>query len=109
LIDEIVSRTWKKTYDDPYQAEINRTVDGLVLYYLMKLASGEKVSPIMRSVAYKKLDELKDWLEEQVESAGDEAYKALYLFGAELIDLYQENPSAVKLSEPLETPQGAPI
>jgi len=109
LIDEIVSRTWKKTYGDPYHAEINRTVDGLVLYYLVKLASGEKVSPIMRSIAYKKLDELKDWLEEQVESAGDEAYKALYLFGAELIDLYQEDPSAVKLSEPLETPQGAPI
>jgi hypothetical protein len=109
VIDTLIGATWKKTYEDRYHAELGRMVDDLVLYNLMKLASNAEAPSSVRSVAYLKLDELKEWLGEQVKKATGEGYRAHYLFAEELIELYQENPDAVKLTEPLATPQGAPI
>jgi len=109
VVDGLVSHTWKKTYADGYHAEIGRVVDTLVLHGLMRLASDENTPASVRSIAYLKLDELKDWLEERAGSTADEAYRAHYLFAAEQIELYQENPGAVKLTKPLEAPQGPPI
>ena len=109
VIDTLIGATWKKTYEDGYHAELGRMVDDLVLYNLMKLASNKAAATSVRSVAYLKLDELKGWLGEQVKKATGEGYRAHYLFAEELIELYQENPDAVKLTEPLATPQGAPI
>ena len=109
VIDTLIEATWRKTYEDGYHAELGRLVDDLVLYNLMKLASNKAAATGVRSFAYLKLDELKEWLGGQVKKAGDEGYRAHYLFAEELIELYQENPDAVKLTEPLATPQGAPI
>ena len=109
VIDTLIGATWRKTYKDGYHAELGRMVDDLVLYNLMKLASNKAAAMSVRSVAYLKLDELKEWLGGQVKKAKDEGYRAHYLFAEELIELYQENPDAVKLTEPLATPQGAPI
>ncbi len=107
VIDTLVDHTWKKTYEDGYHAELGRMVDDLVLYNLMKLASNEGAPTSVRAVAYLKLDELKDWLKKQ--ETKNEAYTAHYMFAEELIELYKENPAAVKLTKPLETPQGPPI
>jgi hypothetical protein len=109
VIDTLIEATWKRTYESGYHAELGRLVDDLVLYNLMKLSSNEVAATSVRSVAYLKLDELKEWLGGQVKKAKDEGYRAHYLFAEELIELYQENPDAVKLTEPLTTPQGAPI
>ncbi len=109
VIDTLIGATWRKTYENGYHAELGRMVDDLVLYNLMKLASDKAAAMSVRSVAYLKLDELKEWLGKQVKKAKDEGYRAHYLFAEELIELYQENPDAVKLTEPLATPQGAPI
>jgi hypothetical protein len=79
------------------------------MYNLMKLASNCEAPSSVRAIAYLKLDELKDYLKKQINSAPSEEYKAQYLWGAEIIDLYQENPEAVKLTEPLPIPQGPPI
>ena len=109
VIDTLIGVTWRKTYENGYHAELGRMVDDLVLFNLMKLASNKAAAMSVRSIAYLKLDELKEWLEKQVKKAQDEGYRAHYLFAEELIELYQENPDAVKLTEPLSTPQGAPI
>jgi hypothetical protein len=109
VADALIAHTWKKTYADCYRAELGRVVDGLVLHGLMRLASDENAPTSVRSIAYLKLDELKDWLEERAGSTADEVYRAHYLFSAEQIELYQENPGAVKLTKPLEAPQGPPI
>ena len=63
----------------------------------------------VRSIAYLKLDETKEWLGKQGKNVKDESYRAHYLFSKDLIELYQKNPTAVKLTKPLGIPQGEPI
>jgi len=109
VIDGLVSYTWKETYEDGYHAELGRMVDSLVLYNLMALASDEGAADQVRAIAYLKLDELKDWLCEQVSSTECESQRAHYMYGASQIRLFQESPDKVKLTKPLETPQGPPI
>ena len=109
VIDGLVSYTWKVTYEDGYHAELGRMVDSLVLYNLMALASDEGAADQVRAIAYLKLDELKGWLCEQVGSTECESQRAHYMYGASQIRLFQESPDKVKLTKPLETPQGPPI
>ena len=65
VIDELVRFTWKKTYEDGYHAELGRLTGSLTMYNLMKLASNCEAPSSVRSIAYLKLDELKDWLKQQ--------------------------------------------
>jgi hypothetical protein len=97
------------SHEDGYHAEIQRVVDGVLLYRLMGLALNEEAPASVRAEAYLKLDELKDWLTERAGSTEDEAQKAHYIYGASQIRLFQENPDEVKLTVPLTPPQGPPI
>jgi hypothetical protein len=109
VLDGVISSTWKTSNEGGYHAEIQRVVDGVLLYRLMGLALNEEASASVRAVAYMKLDELKDWLTERVGSTEDGAQRAHYLYGASQIRLFQENPDKVKLTVPLTPPQGPPI
>ena len=109
VVDRLVNSTWKTSYGGRYHAEIGRVVDDLVLYNLVELAGNEEASQQVRSIAYLKLDELKDWLSGKVGSTRDVDQKAHLLNGLSQIKLYQESPDKVKLTKPLEPPQGPPI
>lgn len=109
VIDELIQFTWKKTYENEYHAELGRMTGSVAVYNLMKLASNPEASAAVRSVTYLKLDELKEWCKEQIPSAKNTEYKAHYMWATDLIKLFKENPPAVKLTQPLETPQGPPI
>ena len=84
-------------------------MNGVVLYRLMGVASDEEASASVRTIAYLKLNELKDWLSEQVVATVDESRKAHYFYAASQISLFQESPDKVKLTAPLTPPQGPPI
>ena len=75
----------------------------------MKLSANEEAAAQVRSIAYLKLDELKDWLSQQAKSMADEDQKAHYLYAASQITLFQESPNKVKLTAPLNPPKGPPI
>ena len=109
VIDALIEVTWKKTYESGYHAELGRMVNSLVLYNLIKLASNREAAMSVRSIAYLKLGETQEWLRKQGKNVKDESYRAHYLFSKDLIELYQENPTAVKLTKPLRIPQGEPI
>jgi hypothetical protein len=109
ILDRVISSTWKTSQEDGYHAEIQRVVDGVVLYWLIGLASNEEASVSVRTIAYFKLNELKDWLSEQVIATIDESRKAHYLYAASQISLFKESPDKVKLTAPLTPPQGPPI
>jgi len=87
VVDRLVNSTWKTSYGGRYHAEIGRVVDDLVLYNLVELAGNE----------------------EAVRSTKDVDQKAHYLNGLSQIRLYQESPDKVRLTKPLEPPQGPPI
>jgi hypothetical protein len=76
---------------------------------MMSLAVAEEALPQVRSIAYMKLDVLKNWLSEQIPVLEDENQKAHYFYAIEQINLFQENPEKAKLPSLLPSPPGAPI
>ncbi|MBN2335998.1 zinc-dependent metalloprotease [Candidatus Bathyarchaeota archaeon] len=109
VIDSLVEATWKSSHGDGYQAEVQRVVDNVLLYNLMKLAMNEEASASVRGMASLKLVELGAWLEEKGKTMKDAVQKAHLLYAAGQIRLFRENPGQVKLTKPLEAPMGPPI
>lgn len=109
VVDKLIGATWKSSLVSSYYAEIQRVVNHVVLFNLMRLASNEKTAPQVRAVAAVKLDELKEWLSQQLGVVRDEDQKAHYLYTVSQIKVFQENPEKVKLTAPLAIPKGPPI
>ena len=111
VLDSLISSTFKSSPESGYLAEIQRVVNHVLLYNVMSLAADEEVNPQVRAVALLKLDELKNWLNQQVysKSVKDESQKAHYFYAFLQIKLFQTDPSQVKLAVPSRPPSGAPI
>jgi hypothetical protein len=111
VLDNLISSTFKSSPKSSYLAEIQRVVDTVLLYHVMSLAADEDANPQVRAVALLKLEELKNWLNQQVylKPVKDESQKAHYYYAFSQIKLFQTDPSKVKLAVPSRPPQGAPI
>jgi hypothetical protein len=109
VLDKLISSTWKTEPRPGYHGEIQRVVDNVLLNNLMRLVVDDKAASSVRAIASLKLDELKNWLSEKINSLEDERQKAHYFQAAWQIKLFQDNPDKIKLAEPLKPPQGAPI
>lgn len=109
VLEKLISATWKSANKSGYYAGIQRVLNSVLLYHLMRLAADEKATPQVRAVASLKLNDLKDWLSQQLKSAEDEILKAHYFYTISEIRLFQKDPDRVKLTVPLRTPVGAPI
>ncbi|MDH4217358.1 MAG: zinc-dependent metalloprotease [Candidatus Aminicenantes bacterium] len=109
VLDRLISSTWKTERKSDYPGEIQRVVDNVLLNNMMRLAVDEMAAPSVRAMASLKLDELKTWLNEKIDSQKDERQKAHYFQAAWQIKLFQDNPDRIKLKAPLKPPEGAPI
>jgi hypothetical protein len=109
LVDELVGFTWKSPLRSGLPGEIQRTVNTTVLYHLMGLAIYPEAAPQVRSVAQWKLHELDAWIASAVDAARDPNQKAHLFFARDQIDLFRQDPSQLRLPEPLSAPPGAPI
>jgi len=109
VLDRILASTWKAPIGADYNAEIQRTVDIVVLIDLMSLASGERASNQVRAIAELKLEELKNWLNEQRRVARDENQRAFLFYGEEQIKRFQADPKKMNLTRPNDPPDGQPI
>ena len=107
VIDRLLQVTWKAPRLTSSLAEVARTVDNVVLYRLMVLASDEQASEQARAIAYAKLDELRSW------SAGmnvrDPLLRAHFGFAAHQIECWEKNPKEIGVTKPANPPDGAPI
>jgi hypothetical protein len=109
VLDKLVLSTWKSAKKASFKAEIQRVVNNVLLYNLMRLSADEQAPTQVRAIASLKLEELRRWLDKQMESLKDEDQKAHYYYACSQIKLFQENPEKVKLALPLRPPAGAPI
>jgi len=109
VLDKLVSSTWKAEPEYGYHGEIQRVVDNVLLNKMMRLAVDEMAALSVRAMASLKLDELKSWLSEKINSLKDENQKSHYFHTIWQINLFQDNPDKIKLVAPLIPPQGAPI
>jgi hypothetical protein len=109
VLDKILAYTWKAPVGTGYPAEIQRTVNMVVLGELMSLAAGERAHNQVRAIAELKLDELKNWLNEQRSITRDENQKAFLFYAAEQIKRFQADPKKMNLTRPNDPPDGQPI
>jgi hypothetical protein len=109
VLDNILAATWKAPAGTGYQAEIQHTVNMVVLVDLMSLASGERASNQVRAIAELKLDDLKNWLTAQRRITPDVNQKAFLFYAAEQIKRFQTDPKKMNLTRPNDPPDGQPI
>jgi hypothetical protein len=109
VIDKLIARTWKAPRGSGYPAEVERTVDDVVLYNLMSLASLESSAEQVRAVTALKISELKAWISREVKRVKDENQRAHLLYAVSQIEKFQQDPKKVTLTRPAEAPPGQPI
>ncbi len=109
VLDHLVASTWMSVLKTGTQAELQRVVDNVFLYSLMRLAVDERVSPQAHAIAFLKLAELESVLSQTAPLTGDEDQKAHYFYALSEIDRFRKNPRSFILTLPLSPPPGAPI
>ena len=109
VIDRLVSVTWKHERTVGLDAEIQRTVDNLVLHHLIRLAADPGALPQARALASQQLVGLKSWCETQVERISNEGQRAHLNSAAQTIGRYLDDPSEFEFYRPLDPPAGSPI
>lgn len=103
VIDRLIAATWKARG----LTEVARSIDNVVLYRLMLLASDPQTLEQARAIAFLKLDDLRKWL--TTIAAPDVATRAHYLFAATQIKRFQDDPEQIGVGQPAAPPDGSPI
>jgi len=108
VVDRLVNATWKAHYSG-YDAEVNRSVDEVVLRSLIGLALNENASTQSRAIASLKIQELKDWLTAQLKTVKDEDQRAHFHFALSTISTFEQRPRDLMITKPVTPPDGQPI
>lgn len=106
VIDKLTQSTWKSRHGTGYHAAIKRVVDSVVVYNLMGLIANENAHTQVRAVALLKLDELRNWLKQQMSTTKDESQRAHFAFAILQMERFLENPTKVTYPKPIEPPFG---
>jgi hypothetical protein len=109
VMDQLVTATWKAPPARGYQAEIQRTVDCVVLDHLMLLAANQQAGPQVRALAFMKLADLKDWLYAALRQNPEENRRAQFAYAISEIEQFEKDPKSIKTPVPAEPPPGQPI
>lgn len=124
VLDKIIGSTWKAgTVRQPlapgevrrfpfsigYEAEIQRTVNMVVLSELMSLAASERAHNQVRAIAELKLEELRNWLIGQRRLPQDESQRAFLLYAENQIRRFQDDPKKMNITRANDPPDGQPI
>ena len=109
VFDKILQETFYTSARGGYEAEIQRTVDAVLLNDLMALAANERASNQVRAIAEMKLDQLKDWATTQAGMTREQTQKAFLVYMANQIRRFQDDPKKMNLTKPNEPPDGQPI
>lgn len=106
LIDTIVNSTFKVKYGNRYDNEIQQSINNVVLQELLKLASNKKASFQVKSIALFKINQLKNWLENNKSEKLNAMYRSGYVA---IIDNYLKNPTQFVVDKSPKIPDGSPI
>ncbi len=109
VIDKLLTKTWKSPRQPGFQAEVQRSVNYIVMYSLMSLASMDRVVPQARAIASLKLSELKNWLTAESKSMKDQDQRAQNVFAVSEIERFLQDPKKVSIPRVIEPPPGQPI
>src|SRR5699024_1637914 len=63
MVDQVIAATWKADPQTGYSGAIQRTVNFVTLYNLLTLAADDNASGQVKAVAYQKLKDLRQFLD----------------------------------------------
>src|SRR5699024_9319702 len=86
MIDQGMEATWKANPKEGYGGAIQRSINFVTLYDLMRLAANDEASTQVKAIAHQKLRELQNYLANR--RGADEQWKAAYSYGSQLIEDY---------------------
>jgi len=109
VLGSMIEATWQSPAKLGVHAEIQRVVNSVLLYRAMQLAVHERALPQVRAIAFSQLDELREWLAQQVKVIQDEDQKSHFIFALSEIARFLEDPQEFRFAEPMMAPPGAPI
>ena len=109
VADTLVDSTWKAKHDDSLSGEIRRATDTIVLQRLMWLAANDQARAQVRAVASSEIESLSKWISAELNRVSGPEQKAHLQFALSQIQLFQQDPSKVKFTAPVQIPAGAPI
>src|SRR6185503_9315401 len=92
-----------------YEAEVQRTVNMVVLSELMALAANERALNQVRAIAEFRLDLLRNWLINERNLTRDQNQQAFLFYAANQIKRFQDDPKKMNLTRPSDPPDGQPI
>ena len=93
-------------HSDEYDAEIQQSINYVVLQELLELSVNTKVTFQVKAIALANVKELRKWLQ----TSGSKKIKYSYVQGyIYLIDTYLKQPFQFKKEKPLKIPDGSPI
>lgn len=102
----IIAASWKKIIRQPYQAEVQRSINWAVLKQLFELAKTSKSTPQVRAITLGTLRDLQKWLKKR---RGDASQKAMYVQAAEDIGHFLRTELKDMIPPTRPMPPGSPI
>lgn len=107
VMDALLDRSFRAEPPAGMEAEIQRTVNAVLLYRLMVLAHSPASTSQVKAMAWNELDQLKSFL--QSAGGADVAWRAHYSWAADRIARFQSDPKEITLPKPQQPPPGQPI
>lgn len=105
LIDTTVKSTFKIQHSNDYDNEIQQSINSAILQGLLELAASKKASFQAKSIAFYKVNELKKWLINNLNS-DNSMYRNGYI---SIIDSFLKHPEKFELDRSPKIPEGSPI
>ena len=109
VLNRLIDITWRKNYSSPQEQSINRMLASLVLQHLMQLAAHQHAASQVRAISWLKIEQLEQWLQQQLSSVREEEQRALYRFALLQIAQFRQTPKRPFGSEAPQMPDGSPI
>ena len=109
VVGAVIGATWHRDADASYAGEIQRTVNSVALARLLMLAADTQAAPQVRAEAISALVELRGWLERSAPNATTPAQRAHFIYGAQQVVTFLQNPKDFALPPLRPVPPGQPI
>jgi hypothetical protein len=109
VIDKLVSATFKSGSKTGYEGAVQMTVNYVLFSNMAKLALHKDANSQSAGIAMLKIDQLKSWLTQKVQTTIDEEWKAHYAYVLAKINDLQHAPGDYKQESTLPAPPGQPI
>ena len=106
LIDELVTKTFKKNHENSYYQELQNVINVKVLEQLFTLGANKNQYAQVNAIVHFKVDEIKSILKNKKITGVQNMYHKAMI---KMIDDFQKNPSSFKKNYAPKIPDGSPI